>query len=79
MTRDPVCGMAVARADAVATSVHRLRTYYFCSLSCKQAFNREPERYLSDTHFGRVGRHEQFGHHHGFCHGEFHHLHHSHQ
>ncbi|MBW1730689.1 MAG: SoxR reducing system RseC family protein [Deltaproteobacteria bacterium] len=42
---DPVCNMVVDPATAAATLVHRQTTYYFCSLGCKEAFEREPDRY----------------------------------
>lgn len=43
---DPVCGMEVVPEKAAATSSHEGATYYFCALSCKEAFDKEPERYL---------------------------------
>lgn len=47
MARDPVCGMQVGEGSAVATSVYRGKTYYFCSPACKTAFERDPEKYAS--------------------------------
>ncbi len=44
--RDPVCGMMVDPAEAPAKSEHQGRTYYFCAPGCKQAFDREPEKYV---------------------------------
>ncbi|MGH9868084.1 MAG: YHS domain-containing protein [Candidatus Polarisedimenticolia bacterium] len=42
---DPVCGMAVREdADARRTE-YAGRTYYFCSESCRAAFEKEPERF----------------------------------
>lgn len=43
---DPVCGMTVVKANAKATFDHMGTTYYFCSVSCKEAFAKEPEKYL---------------------------------
>ncbi|HEX6083877.1 MAG TPA: heavy metal translocating P-type ATPase [Thermoanaerobaculia bacterium] len=36
---DPVCGMTVDPAHAAGTSRAGDRTFYFCSISCKQKFN----------------------------------------
>jgi YHS domain-containing protein len=44
--RDPVCGMEVERSHAAATSMHDGRTYYFCSVSCRDQFAKEPERFV---------------------------------
>lgn len=42
--RDPICGMMVAKANAL-TSERGGRTFYFCSPACKQIFE-DPEREL---------------------------------
>ena len=49
MAKDPVCGMEVGEKRAAGTSEYHGRTYYFCSPGCKKAFDREPEKYLSQT------------------------------
>lgn len=36
--KDPVCGMTVEQADAVATVDHEGETYYFCSQDCAEEF-----------------------------------------
>jgi P-type Cu+ transporter len=46
LARDPVCGMDVEIARAAASTDHEARTYYFCSLQCKQDFERQPELYV---------------------------------
>jgi YHS domain-containing protein len=43
---DPVCGMTVVKANAKATFDYKGTTYYFCSAGCKEAFAKEPEKYL---------------------------------
>jgi Cu+-exporting ATPase len=43
---DPVCGMTVVKATAKATYEYKGTTYYFCSTGCKEAFAKEPEKYL---------------------------------
>jgi len=47
MAVDPVCRMDVDPKRAAAQSTHKDRTYYFCAVSCKQKFDREPEKYLT--------------------------------
>ena len=44
---DPVCGMTVVKANAKATFDYKGATYYFCSTGCKDAFAKEPEKYLA--------------------------------
>ena len=44
MATDPVCGMAVERAQAVSLE-HDAVNYYFCSEGCSWQFARAPERY----------------------------------
>ncbi len=56
---DPVCGMSVNTATAEYRSFRDGHAYYFCSSGCKEAFDREPARYLAS---GPKGGHE--GHHH---------------
>jgi YHS domain-containing protein len=43
---DPVCGMTVVKATAKATFEYKGAAYYFCSTGCKEAFAKEPEKYL---------------------------------
>lgn len=45
MAKDPVCGMDVDEKKAAATAVHGGKTYYFCSTSCKNAFEKSPAKY----------------------------------
>ena len=44
--RDPVCGMAVARAGARHTARHEGQTYYFCCARCRERFSASPAQYL---------------------------------
>lgn len=48
MEKDPVCGMMVNPDTAAATYEYRGKIYYFCALGCKVAFEKDPERYLSE-------------------------------
>jgi YHS domain-containing protein len=43
---DPVCNMLVDPATAPASLEYRGKTYYFCNPGCKQAFARDPGKYL---------------------------------
>lgn len=43
---DPVCGMALVKEVTRDRSEYRGITYYFCGISCKEKFKKEPERYL---------------------------------
>ncbi len=43
--KDPVCGMVIEEADAVGTSEHHDKMYYFCSNDCKEEFDTNPEDY----------------------------------
>jgi P-type Cu+ transporter len=45
MQKDPVCGMQVDPATAAGSSACNGKTYYFCSTSCKQKFDRDPKQY----------------------------------
>jgi YHS domain-containing protein len=47
MAVDPVCKMEVQETKAAATSEYRGKKYYFCSVGCKKAFDRNPEKYLA--------------------------------
>ena len=41
---DPICKMKVTK-DSKFKSEHNGKAYYFCSLHCKQAFDKTPEKY----------------------------------
>jgi YHS domain-containing protein len=47
MAKDPVCGMDVDERSAAGKSEYQGQTYYFCSPGCKQAFDRDPEKYVA--------------------------------
>ncbi len=44
--KDPVCGMSVNPATAKYKVEHGGQTIYFCSPSCQQKFQADPEKYL---------------------------------
>jgi YHS domain-containing protein len=43
--KDPVCGMTVEPATAAAAWEHEGTVYYFCSVTCMEAFRHDPEHY----------------------------------
>lgn len=47
MVKDPVCGMEINKTDAVGKSEYKDETYFFCSLHCKESFEKAPERYIA--------------------------------
>ena len=61
-TKDPVCGMTIYAQSAAAASVHGGNTYYFCSASCRDKFEKEPGKYAVQAAAGQK-------HSHGGCHG----------
>ncbi|MBI2907788.1 MAG: YHS domain-containing protein [Chloroflexi bacterium] len=49
MAKDLVCGMEVDEKKAAATSTYKGKTYYFCAVGCKKAFDANPEKYVSSA------------------------------
>jgi YHS domain-containing protein len=45
MTTDPVCGMKVDEKKSEFETQFEGKTYYFCSDSCKQEFDADPEEF----------------------------------
>jgi Cu+-exporting ATPase len=46
--KDPVCGMEIEADQAAGNSEYRGKAVYFCSLACKQKFDRAPEQFSKD-------------------------------
>ena len=46
MAKDVVCGMEVDPKTTAAKTEYKGRTYFFCVLGCKTAFEKDPEKYL---------------------------------
>ncbi|MBI5944701.1 MAG: heavy metal translocating P-type ATPase [Chloroflexi bacterium] len=44
--RDPVCGMEIDLQSALAKREHMGQTFYFCSQSCVDQFDKDPHRYV---------------------------------
>ena len=49
MAKDPVCGMEIDPKTAAGKSEYKGQTYYFCSLGCKKAFDKEPQKYAGEA------------------------------
>lgn len=49
LVRDPVCGMWFEPEDAADETMHVGRIFYFCAPGCKIAFEREPEKFISEN------------------------------
>lgn len=47
MAKDPVCGMNDDEKNAKFRSEYMGRTYYFCSKSCKDLFDKNPAKYAN--------------------------------
>jgi YHS domain-containing protein len=45
MVLDVVCKMQVDEKTAKWKSEHKGKTYYFCASTCKQKFDKNPEKY----------------------------------
>lgn len=45
MSTDPVCGMSVDEQKAAGSSDYQGKTFYFCSSTCKQNFDQNPQSY----------------------------------
>lgn len=54
MAKDPVCGMDVDEKDAHFKSELEGVKYFFCSASCKKAFDKNPRQYVER---GKEGPH----------------------
>ncbi|MCP8312826.1 MAG: YHS domain-containing protein [archaeon] len=46
MAKDPVCGMIVDEKRTKYKSDYKGKTYYFCSVACKSAFEKNPGNYV---------------------------------
>ena len=49
MAKDPVCGMDIDPKTAAGKSEYNGQIYYFCSLGCKKAFDKEPQKYVGEA------------------------------
>ncbi len=54
---DPACRMEVDPARAAGTRLVEGQTFFFCSTTCLQAFDKNPGAYTPDTIVGEPGHH----------------------
>ena len=47
--RDPVCGMELPLEDVIARGEYRGATYYFCTETCRRAFEGNPAEYAGNA------------------------------
>ncbi|HEU0073912.1 MAG TPA: YHS domain-containing protein, partial [Dehalococcoidia bacterium] len=47
--KDPVCGMNIDPDTAHASAEYEGKKYFFCSASCHESFEADPEPYVSPT------------------------------
>jgi Cu+-exporting ATPase len=52
---DPVCGMSVDPEHAEYRSFQKGETYYFCSAGCKETFDKDPGKYITQEERGSAG------------------------
>jgi Cu+-exporting ATPase len=45
--KDPVCGKDVQPSSAAATITRDDKTYFFCSLDCKEKFEADPVKFAA--------------------------------
>jgi YHS domain-containing protein len=48
MAVDPVCKMNVDEKKAAATYEYKGKKFYFCAVGCKEAFAKNPEKYVKN-------------------------------
>lgn len=46
MVKDLVCGMQIDETEAAGSSTYQGKTYYFCSVPCKEKFEKGPEQFV---------------------------------
>ena len=48
MPSDPVCRIDLDEQNAIASSEFQGKIYWFCTHTCKEAFEEDPERFIKD-------------------------------
>ena len=61
--KDVVCGMVVDTTNTQFKLMYQGQTYYFCSAGCKQAFDKNPEKYVKSGQGGHGEQHSEHGDH----------------
>jgi Cu+-exporting ATPase len=55
MDRDPVCGMEIRPGMEAASITYGGQTYHFCSVECKQMFEKRPKDYVKEQSQAQAG------------------------
>lgn len=50
MVKDPVCGMRIEEEKASGKVIHQDKPYFFCSKTCKEKFEQNPQKYVGESH-----------------------------
>jgi Cu+-exporting ATPase len=58
MLKDPICGMEIEDRDSVIKRKYMGKTYFFCSFSCRDAFDAEPQKYSDRNNSGLKHRYK---------------------
>jgi YHS domain-containing protein len=58
MVIDPVCGMEIDPKTSAGKSEYLGKIYYFCSMGCKKAFDKEPQKYAGKANTASAGKSE---------------------
>lgn len=53
---DPVCNMSIENKEAVDTSFYKGTTYYFCSVPCKEKFDKDPAAFTREKASMQTGK-----------------------
>ena len=56
LAENAVSGIEVREKRATGIFTHKERIYYLCAQGWKNAFDKEPEKYLSGEKLGRKGK-----------------------
>jgi Cu+-exporting ATPase len=51
-TTDPVCGMVIEESSAAGSIIRAGATYFFCSRSCQERFEADPQHYTLEREGG---------------------------
>lgn len=49
MAQDPVCKMTVDENTAEGKTEYKDKTYFFCSVGCKETFEKEPDKFTEES------------------------------
>ena len=50
MEKDPVCGMKIEKSKASVEVHYKGKTYYLCSMICKDKFVQNPKEYVGGVY-----------------------------